>query len=81
MTPAELQARLTSEANRLDPPAYWEFNEQGQKLGLHSMAHLLRAAAAALQAQAEEIAELKRQQEISSNHCRIYHVDAAKDDV
>jgi len=51
-----LAERLTSEADRLDPPYLHEFNEKGQRLGHHPHAYLLRQAATELK-QADEAAQ------------------------
>jgi hypothetical protein len=55
MSELSLMERLTSEADRLDPPYLHEFNEKGQRLGHHSHAHLLRSAATALSLAQTEI--------------------------
>ena len=65
---SDLTKRLRYEADRLEPPSSFTFNERGEKTGLHPTAYLFRQAADALEqseAHAEALAvEVKRVTEL-----------------
>jgi len=58
----ELVKRLRWEADKLEPPSSFTFNEKGEKTGLHPQAYLLREAAAFIESNGEDAAKWREYQ-------------------